>query len=78
MTGTLANDPPSSRSKQVEPLPHGLLSWIPAILRADAKQIIAKNGLDAYVFVRFLWLMVELFFPVYVHANQCRDNPELI
>ncbi|KAI5480450.1 AMP deaminase [Pseudohyphozyma bogoriensis] len=55
--------PPSQR---VEPLPHGLFSWIPAILKADASQIIQKNGLDAYVFVRFLWLMVEIFVPFMV------------
>lgn len=30
----------------------------------DARDIIHKNGLDAYVFVRFLWLMCELFFPL--------------
>lgn len=25
-----------------------------------------KNGLDAYVFVRFLFLMMEIFLPLYV------------
>ncbi|GAA5875622.1 hypothetical protein JCM1840_003281 [Sporobolomyces johnsonii] len=52
--------PPKHR---VDPLPHSLLGWIPHIIRADAKQIIAKNGLDAYVFVRFLFLMIEIFLP---------------
>jgi calcium permeable stress-gated cation channel len=47
-----------------DPLPHGFLAWIPAILKMDARDIIHKNGLDAYVFVRFLWLMCELFFPL--------------
>lgn len=32
----------------------------------DARDIIATNGLDAYVFVRFLWLMIEMFLPLYV------------
>ncbi|ORY39668.1 hypothetical protein BCR35DRAFT_273318, partial [Leucosporidium creatinivorum] len=49
-----------------DPLPHGFLAWIPAILKMDARDIIHKNGLDAYVFVRFLWLMCELFFPFWV------------
>ena len=50
--------------KRTDPLPTGFLSWIPAIIKADVRQIIYKNGLDAYVFMRFLWLMLELFFPV--------------
>ncbi|KAM0752233.1 DUF221-domain-containing protein [Meredithblackwellia eburnea MCA 4105] len=49
--------------KRIDPLPSGFLSWIPAILKADATQIISSNGLDAYVFVRFLYLMIEIFLP---------------
>ena len=41
-----------------------LFRSIPAIVRADARQIIDKNGLDAYVFVRYLYLMLEIFFPL--------------
>jgi hypothetical protein len=52
------------RRKRVDPLPKGLLSWLPAVLKADSRDIIKKNGLDAYCFVRFLWLMVEMFFPM--------------
>ncbi|GAA5918190.1 hypothetical protein JCM1841_005294 [Sporobolomyces salmonicolor] len=52
-----------SPKNRVDPLPHSLLGWIPHVIRADAKQIIAKNGLDAYVFVRFLFLMIEIFLP---------------
>lgn len=48
---------------RVSPLPAGLLAWIPAVMKADATEIIAKNGLDAYVFVRFLFLMIEIFLP---------------
>ncbi|GAA5911541.1 uncharacterized protein JCM6883_005788 [Sporobolomyces salmoneus] len=49
--------------KRVDPLPHSFLGWIPHVIRADAKQLIQKNGLDAYVFVRFLFLMMEIFAP---------------
>ena len=51
-------------SKQVEPLPHSLLGWIPHIIRTPARTILQKNGLDAYIFVRFLFLMLEIFFPL--------------
>jgi hypothetical protein len=54
----------STSREQHEPLPHGFLAWIPAILKMDARDIIQKNGLDAYVFVRFLWLMIEIFLPL--------------
>ncbi|KDE07374.1 hypothetical protein MVLG_02415 [Microbotryum lychnidis-dioicae p1A1 Lamole] len=53
-------------SKRIDPLPPGLLSWIPYILKLDSKLIITHNGLDAYVFVRFLYLMMEIFFPFWV------------
>lgn len=53
------------RARQRVPvLPSSLFGWIPAILFADAAQIVAKNGLDAYCFVRFLYLMLEIFLPV--------------
>ncbi|KAK4056830.1 phosphate metabolism protein 7 [Microbotryomycetes sp. JL221] len=52
--------------KRHEPLPSSFLGWIPAILRYDARDIITKNGLDAYVFVRFLWLMCEMFLPFWI------------
>ncbi|GAA6002377.1 hypothetical protein JCM10207_001089 [Rhodosporidiobolus poonsookiae] len=55
--------PPKNR---VDPLPHSLLGWIPHILKTDAKEILRKNGLDAYVFVHFLYLMMEIFLPFMV------------
>ncbi|BGP15990.1 hypothetical protein JCM10213_005460 [Rhodosporidiobolus nylandii] len=50
-------------NKRVHPLPHSFLGWIPHIIRTPAKEILHKNGLDAYVFVRFLYLMMEIFLP---------------
>lgn len=55
---------PGPCSKQVEPLPHSFLGWIPHIIRTPARTILHKNGLDAYIFVRFLFLMLEIFFPL--------------
>lgn len=50
--------PPDKRSKE---LPPGLWRWIPATLRSPAEDIIHKNGLDAYLFLRFLKLLIVLF-----------------
>lgn len=44
-------------------MPSGLLSWIPVLFRTDPKEILHKNGLDAYCFVRYLYLMIEIFLP---------------
>lgn len=50
--------------KRISSLPTSLVGWLPAILRTDAKTIIHNTGLDAYMFVRFLYLMLEIFIPV--------------
>lgn len=52
--------------RRVEPLSHSFLGWIPQLVRTPARTILDRNGLDAYVFVRFLFLMLEIFFPLYV------------
>ncbi|BGP48047.1 phosphate metabolism protein 7 [Rhodotorula kratochvilovae] len=52
--------------KRVDPLPHSFLGWIPHVIKTPAKEILHKNGLDAYVFVRFLFLMMEIFLPFMV------------
>ncbi|GAA6042266.1 hypothetical protein JCM8097_000605 [Rhodosporidiobolus ruineniae] len=49
--------------QRVDPLPHSLLGWIPYVIRTPARTILERNGLDAYVFVRFLYLMMEIFAP---------------
>jgi calcium permeable stress-gated cation channel len=41
-------------SKRVSPLPKGLLDWPLAVWRADPNIIREQNGLDAYMFLRFL------------------------
>ncbi|KAF7306002.1 hypothetical protein HMN09_00754700 [Mycena chlorophos] len=41
--------------------PDGLWRWFPALLVEDPKDIIAKNGLDAYMVLRFIRLLIIIF-----------------
>ncbi|BGP55330.1 hypothetical protein JCM8202_002170 [Rhodotorula sphaerocarpa] len=52
--------------RQVVPLPTSFLGWIPHVFKTPARTILERNGLDAYVFCRFLFLMLEIFFPFWV------------
>ncbi|KAF8706086.1 Cytosolic domain of 10TM putative phosphate transporter, partial [Rhizoctonia solani] len=52
--------PPLDRKRSAE-LPSGPWKWLPAVIFAPAEDIIRKNGLDAYLFVRFLKLMIWVF-----------------
>ncbi|KAG0148858.1 hypothetical protein CROQUDRAFT_669563 [Cronartium quercuum f. sp. fusiforme G11] len=54
------------RGRRSEGLPSTFFGWIPAIIKADPEQIISKNGLDAYCFLRFLRLMGLIFAPIFV------------
>ncbi|CAE6449878.1 unnamed protein product [Rhizoctonia solani] len=47
--------------KRTAELPSGPWKWLPAVIFAPAEDIIRKNGLDAYLFVRFLRLMILVF-----------------
>ncbi|EAU91569.2 DUF221 family protein [Coprinopsis cinerea okayama7 len=47
--------------KRADELPGGLWRWFPALLRSPTKEIIQKNGLDAYMFLRFIKLLVWIF-----------------
>ncbi|KAF8756834.1 Cytosolic domain of 10TM putative phosphate transporter [Rhizoctonia solani] len=51
----------STRRKRSAELPSGPWKWLPAVIFAPAEDIIRKNGLDAYLFVRFLKLMIWVF-----------------
>ncbi|OAV98725.1 hypothetical protein PTTG_09825 [Puccinia triticina 1-1 BBBD Race 1] len=53
-------------TKRSEPLSPGWVSWIPQIIMADEEQIIHHNGLDAYCFLRFLRLLLNIFTPIFV------------
>ncbi|KAJ1304283.1 hypothetical protein OPQ81_005443 [Rhizoctonia solani] len=50
--------PPGKRAVE---LPSGPWKWLPAVIFAPAEDIIRKNGLDAYLFIRFLKLMIWIF-----------------
>ncbi|KAH7339317.1 DUF221-domain-containing protein [Rhizoctonia solani] len=47
--------------KRAVELPSGPWKWLPAVIFAPAEDIIRKNGLDAYLFIRFLRLMIWIF-----------------
>ncbi|KAJ3853610.1 DUF221 family protein [Lentinula lateritia] len=50
--------PPDKRSTK---LPPGPWKWLPALLNSRTEDIIDKNGLDAYMFLRFLKMLVWIF-----------------
>ncbi|KDQ59601.1 hypothetical protein JAAARDRAFT_153575 [Jaapia argillacea MUCL 33604] len=50
--------PPEKRSNE---LPKGPWRWIPATLFTPSRDIIHKNGLDAYMFLRYLRLVLIIF-----------------
>ncbi|KAG9089597.1 hypothetical protein FRC06_001468 [Ceratobasidium sp. 370] len=50
--------PPHKRAVE---LPSGPWRWLPAVIFAPTEDIIRKNGLDAYLFIRFLRLMIWIF-----------------
>ncbi|TFK46380.1 DUF221-domain-containing protein [Heliocybe sulcata] len=50
--------PPDKRSNE---LPPGVWRWIPATLNSPAEEIVHKNGLDAYLFLRFLKFLIAIF-----------------
>ncbi|KAJ7141507.1 hypothetical protein C8R44DRAFT_604374 [Mycena epipterygia] len=51
--------PPDKRAQE---LPAGVWRWLPALLVEDPKDIIQKNGLDAYMVLRFLKMLIWIFF----------------
>lgn len=53
------------------------MGWIPYIIKADVEQIIPQNGLDAYMYIRFLRLMiiVRLLSPRTTQAGRAAHVP---
>ncbi|TFK44505.1 hypothetical protein BDQ12DRAFT_701964 [Crucibulum laeve] len=51
--------PPDKRATE---LPKGYWKWLPALLMSPTEDIIHKNGLDAYMFLRFIKLLIWTFF----------------
>ncbi|OCH87240.1 DUF221-domain-containing protein [Obba rivulosa] len=52
--------------KRSPPLSHNPFLWPLALVRADYHEIKDKNGLDAYLFIRFLRMMCRVLFPVWL------------
>ncbi|TFK74613.1 DUF221-domain-containing protein [Pluteus cervinus] len=50
--------PPQKRAQE---LPGGIWRWLPAVIKMPAKEIIHKNGLDAYMFLRFIKMLIKIF-----------------
>ncbi|KAF9259050.1 DUF221-domain-containing protein [Marasmius fiardii PR-910] len=51
-------------ARRIDPL--AIISWPFYLFKADHEAIKRANGLDAYFFVRFLRMMVKIFFPIWV------------
>lgn len=43
-----------------------MFTWPLAVFKADYRDIEAVNGMDAYFFVRFLRMMMIIFFPIWL------------
>jgi hypothetical protein len=55
--------PTEKRAKPLSPNP---ILWPVALFKSDYRSIIKANGMDAYFFVRFLRMMVKIFFPIWI------------
>lgn len=51
---------------RVKPFEAGILTWPIRLLNADSRDIQRVNGPDAYLFVRFLRMMIVVFVPIWV------------
>ncbi|KAJ1033108.1 hypothetical protein NDA16_000386 [Ustilago loliicola] len=52
--------------EQIAPLPQSLFGWLPVWLKTPTSTILEKNGLDAYMFVEYLEMMLWVFVPIFV------------
>ncbi|KAF5351925.1 hypothetical protein D9756_007456 [Leucocoprinus leucothites] len=50
--------PPDKRAPH---FPAGMVNWLPALIRYPTEDIIHNNGLDAYMFLRYLKLLMRIF-----------------
>ncbi|CAD6892990.1 unnamed protein product [Tilletia laevis] len=52
--------------EQCEPQKKSLFGWIIPFLKTPSLSILEKNGLDAYMYLTFLWMMIEMFVPIWI------------
>ncbi|KIK93365.1 hypothetical protein PAXRUDRAFT_34109 [Paxillus rubicundulus Ve08.2h10] len=53
-------------SERATPFTAGMFTWPLALFKADYRDIKRVNGPDAYLFVRFLRMMVRVFLPIWI------------
>lgn len=53
-------------NQRVKHFDGGLFSWPIALLRADYRDVERANGPDAYLFVRFLRMMIRVLLPIWI------------
>lgn len=54
------------KEERVDALPDGLFSWIVPFFKRPTKAIIDSNGLDAYMFVSYLEMMIWILGPIFI------------
>ncbi|KAH7886828.1 hypothetical protein F5I97DRAFT_1936442 [Phlebopus sp. FC_14] len=52
--------------ERVKPFNAGMFTWPLAIIKADYRDIQRVNGPDAYLFVRFLRMMIRVLLPIWI------------
>lgn len=52
--------------ERVKPSPPGLFRWIEPVFRTSNSEFIRKCGMDAYLFLRYLRMLLKIFFPLAV------------
>ncbi|KIJ61898.1 hypothetical protein HYDPIDRAFT_176850 [Hydnomerulius pinastri MD-312] len=53
-------------SQRVKPFVAGMFTWPVAVFKADYRDIQRVNGPDAYLFVRFLRMMIRVLLPIWI------------
>ncbi|PWN30272.1 DUF221-domain-containing protein [Jaminaea rosea] len=54
------------KEERVEPLPDSLFGWIMPFYKRPSKAIIESNGLDAYMFVNYIEMMIWILGPIFI------------
>ncbi|KAK0531912.1 phosphate metabolism protein 7 [Tilletia horrida] len=55
--------PPDERSQPQNP---SLFGWVMPWLKTPAITVFERQGLDAYMYLAFLWMMIEMFVPIWL------------
>ncbi|EST05666.1 protein of unknown function DUF221 [Kalmanozyma brasiliensis GHG001] len=55
-----------TKEEQIEPLPQSLFGWLPVWLKTPTTTILEKSGLDSYMFIEYLEMMLWIFVPIWL------------